>query len=101
MMTPPDIGFMGTGRDTKGDWACPRCSNLNWNNRDKCNRCPQLKGEKPPPTPAELKAAKEAAAKAKKKVSAEKQKSKQRAEVRAFSVHFRHLLVVLFFWGGG
>jgi len=60
-----DIGFMGTGRDTAGDWTCPRCSNLNWNNRDKCNRCPQLKGEKPPPTPAELKAAKEAALKAK------------------------------------
>ena len=71
-----EIGFTGSGRDTSGDWTCPRCSNLNWNNREKCNRCPQLRGEKPPPTPEELKKAKEAAA-------AEKKKRKKQAAKEA------------------
>jgi membrane protease subunit (stomatin/prohibitin family) len=31
------------GRDTSRDWTCPQCNNLNWGNRDKCNRCPQLR----------------------------------------------------------
>eukprot|EP01043_Picozoa_sp_COSAG02_P023163 COSAG02_NODE_1229_length_13775_cov_35.321512_9_plen_595_part_00 len=65
-----DIGFTGSGRDTSGDWTCPRCSNLNWNNREKCNRCPQLRGEKPPPTPEELK--KQAADKKRRKKQAAK-----------------------------
>lgn len=65
-----DIGFTGSGRDTSGDWTCPRCSNLNWNNREQCNRCPQLRGEKPPPTPEELK--QQAADKKKRKKQAAK-----------------------------
>lgn len=65
-----EIGFTGSGRDTSGDWTCPRCSNLNWNNREKCNRCPQIRGEKPPPTPEELK--KQAADKKRRKKQAAK-----------------------------
>lgn len=72
-----DIGFTGSGRDTSGDWTCPRCSNLNWNNREKCNRCPQLRGEKPPPTADELK--KQAAEKKKRKKQAAKQAAKDAA----------------------
>jgi len=43
-------------RDASEDWTCPRCRNKNWGHREVCNRCPQKRGEPPPPTEAEKRA---------------------------------------------